>query len=59
MLSLSKHTRHVAAMVILLLTAGATAEAPLELPPIDHVVVRKAEPVSYTHLETSGRWAAM
>jgi murein L,D-transpeptidase YafK len=43
--SLSKHTRHVLIPAALLLTGGATAETPLLLPEIDHIVVRKAERV--------------
>lgn len=38
-----KHARCVTLLVAVLATGSATAQTPLALPPIDHVVVRKAE----------------
>lgn len=37
------HVRNLAALTALLLTGGATIEAPLTLPDIDHVVVDKSD----------------
>lgn len=41
-LSLSKATRHVMVLAGVVLTGSATAQSPMQLPEIDHIVVHKA-----------------
>ena len=49
--SLSKHARHAVILAVLLLTGGAIAEEPLNLPEVDRIVVRKSGRVMQLYAE--------